>query len=1355
MKTNNRYLITISALLALGLGAAQAQTAYFTNQLGGDWNTAANWDLDFTGANVVPAPATNANLTIPGAVIVDYSAPMAATSFGSLTVDSGATLNINAAGFTQDLGGAGTAPLTLGSGIVNVGSGGVWVATNGGPLTVNLGGDLNVAGSAYFAPVAGTAPLTLAASGSVDVTTGGTLTFADGANSTILGALSVTDGSLVLSNCQSLTLSPGAAINITNGTVLQQASPSGTIALGVNNNNTTTLITMYGGSVTFDRVLDIRGRKSGFIMNGGTLNANGGTLLRETSTDDLNRLVVNGGTANLGAVEINRTASGGGLIVSNGVANTTSLRVGVANSLGYATFYGGVLTNTGLFTVCDRTNGATSGDRRPRMLVRGGTVVSTDAAGIIVANQANLGTGGSASSIAGILDINAGTIISEGITLVKDSTLTNAHAQMTLSGSGTIYLGAVGLKANVGPINSSYSLTLSGGTLGAKADYTANANGTMSGTLTVQAADLGGTPFNITNTAVWSGSGVLRKTGGGSLNFTANNTYSGATVIDGGALVLTGAGGIANSPSITLANGASFDFSGATTAYTLAAARTLAGFGTVVGNFTNASGSTINPGSNTLAGTLTFSGSLNQSGGAVNHFDLPTTPGPGNDRIDIIGDLNVSGVNTIEVVGGGSPGTVHTLIGYTGAFNGSVANFALSGASGSLSNSVATKTIALIIASAVRNPTNVVWLGNASNNDWDSVNLTNWLHTGENTTTYFVANDHALFDDQGIANNNVNLVGNNAPATLTVGAAGNYTFGGSGAVSGATGLVKTNAGTLTLNNVNSYAGVTEVAGGVLEAAVLANGGTASSIGSASTDPANLVISNATFRYTGGTVSVNRGATLAPGAATVDVSSAAATLTVSGSLTGAGTLTKAGAGILAVTAANDYTGGTVISGGTLQAGNNAAFGNEGITNNSATFRVQGALTISSIMEWNGNTTLELSGVGGGNAALRGAWVGSGYVTATFLSQNAAQVLTIGGAGSGGGHMWDFSGTVDFGANDGFLRINNDNTTFNFGSSNATFNVGTGTGTLLQRNGGTTTHLGALIGGPNTKLAGRGSTGASGTTTYSIGGNNLSTTFAGEINNGSGTTAIIKVGTGKLTLSGTSIYTGSTSVQDGTLQVDGTLGSTTMDVGSFTPATLAGNGTIGGPVTIGSLGTLSPGSSVGRLSISNSLTLSFGCTNIMELDKANGTNDSVVGLTSVNYAGNLIVTNLGGTLADGDVFKLFDALSYGGAFETIELPALTAPNLWDVSSLTVDGTIRVYTPKPVVTGFGVDGGNLYLTGNNGGNTSTHYIVVTSTDVTAPANTWTPVFTNTFEFDGSFGFTNAINPATPARFFRVKTP
>src|SRR5262249_4386738 len=155
-------------------------------------------------------------------------------------------------------------------------------------------------------------------------------------------------------------------------------------------------------------------------------------------------------------------------------------------------------------------------------------------------------------------------------------------------------------------------------------------------------------------------------------------------------------------------------------------------------------------------------------------------------------------------------------------------------------------------------------------------------------------------------------------------------------------------------------------------------------------------------------------------------------------------------------------------------------------------------LDNVVDFEGNCALELNGVGGNNASLRGAWAGSGTVNIYFLSANASQTFTMGGSGAGGGWMWDFAGAVDFGANTGFLRINNDNSTFNFGSSNATFKVGTANGSLNQRNGGTTTYLGALFGGPSTHLAGRGGTGSSGTSTYWIGGKNIDCTFEGEIN-----------------------------------------------------------------------------------------------------------------------------------------------------------------------------------------------------------------------------------------------------------------
>jgi autotransporter-associated beta strand protein len=134
-------------------------------------------------------------------------------------------------------------------------------------------------------------------------------------------------------------------------------------------------------------------------------------------------------------------------------------------------------------------------------------------------------------------------------------------------------------------------------------------------------------------------------------------------------------------------------------------------------------------------------------------------------------------------------------------------------------------------------------------------------------------------------------------------------------------------------------------------------------------------------------------------------------------------------------------------------------------------------------------------------------------------------------------------------------------------------------LSQRNGNTTTHLGALLGGPNTRLSGRRGD-VSGVTTYSIGGKNLDTVFDGIITNGINQCAITKVGTGKLTLTGISPYSGATIIEGGTLQVDGHVTSSGISVnGGTLPATArsarSSSSTPGG--------TISPGDSIGQLTI----------------------------------------------------------------------------------------------------------------------------------------------------------------------------
>ena len=108
-----------------------------------------------------------------------------------------------------------------------------------------------------------------------------------------------------------------------------------------------------------------------------------------------------------------------------------------------------------------------------------------------------------------------------------------------------------------------------------------------------------------------------------------------------------------------------------------------------------------------------------------------------------------------------------------------------------------------------------------------------------------------------------------------------------------------------------------------------------------------------------------------------------------------------------------------------------------------------------------------------------------------------------------------------------------------------------------------------------------------------------TYAGAI---SGAGAVTKEAAGKLVLTGTHSYTGVTTVAAGTLLVNGVIDTSAVTV---TGGILGGNGLIKGPVTIPSTGRLAPGTSIGTLTISNSLSLS-GVT-VMELNAAAGTND----------------------------------------------------------------------------------------------------------------------------------------------------
>ncbi|HWW56266.1 MAG TPA: autotransporter-associated beta strand repeat-containing protein [Sphingopyxis sp.] len=133
-------------------------------------------------------------------------------------------------------------------------------------------------------------------------------------------------------------------------------------------------------------------------------------------------------------------------------------------------------------------------------------------------------------------------------------------------------------------------------------------------------------------------------------------------------------------------------------------------------------------------------------------------------------------------------------------------------------------------------------------------------------------------------------------------------------LTGATALVKSDAGTLILGGANIYSGGTVIEGGVLSISsddalgaagggITFSGGSLATTAGLSTDRAVVLDSTGTFSTADGTA-----------------------LTLNGALSGAGGLVKRGAGELILSAANSYAGDTIVEAGTLSGNVEAIRGN---------------------------------------------------------------------------------------------------------------------------------------------------------------------------------------------------------------------------------------------------------------------------------------------------------------------------------------------------------------------------------------------------------------------------------------------
>lgn len=208
------------------------------------------------------------------------------------------------------------------------------------------------------------------------------------------------------------------------------------------------------------------------------------------------------------------------------------------------------------------------------------------------------------------------------------------------------------------------------------------------------------------------------------------------------------------------------------------------------------------------------------------------------------------------------------------------------------------------------------------------------------------------------------------------------------------------------------------------------------------------------------------------------------------------------------------------------------------------------------------------------------------------------------------------------------------------------------------------------------------GASRTFTVGDGANDVDLSLDVPLSNG----ALTKAGTGTMRLTAANTYSGGTIISAGRLLVSNTAGSGTGSGGVIvTGGTLGGTGTVAGTVIVNAGGTVAPGAGAAIGTLTFGSASAFSGTNFMRINRNSGSPlaDKIV-LTSglLNYGGRLVVTNVGAALTGGEVFTLFSANSYTGAFVATDLPALNSGLNWYLGRLVTNGSIAV-NRRPVAS------------------------------------------------------------------------
>jgi autotransporter-associated beta strand protein len=585
-----------------------------------------------------------------------------------------------------------------------------------------------------------------------------------------------------------------------------------------------------------------------------------------------------------------------------------------------------------------------------------------------------------------------------------------------------------------------------------------------------------------------SGTGGIAKTGAGDLVFSNANTYSGTTAINDGTLSLAGANGSLGAGAVTNNGILSIDRSNA---MTLSNAMSGSGFLvknsattlTVTGDLTHTGGTEINAGT-VRVGDGGSTGSLGTGGSIANKGSLVFNRS--DDGLVVSG--NIAGTGTVVQAGAGTTTLSGTKTTYSGATT--ITNGVLrAGANGALSaNSVYTLNGGVLDPGAATNSINFL----------DILSGTNTQTNGSLTVTRPNDESIRLARDAG-STATYNLEGGELrsgfSANLQVGWNGTATFNQSGGTNSIGGF-------LVMGRWAGSAGTYNLLAGLLQQRESAR---FSIIGEVGTGTMNVsgtgVFSNASAVRVGlagglGTMSFsNNGQLIAPGiifGANVGnrvIFNLAYNTNFMAPISGTGAVIKDGTSTLTLLGANSYTRGTMVNNGVVVAAGTLA-------NN-----VNNAVTVESL----------------------GTFIFSANNVFASVDATIATPIVING------------GTV----------LNTNSTTNALGA--VTLNGGTlqsATGSVFALKGSVTVNSNSTISGPGGLRLG---SGAVQSTTFNV-TNGAALAVDGVLADGSKTgqaatqaSSLVKAGGGTMVLAGDNTYSGTTTINGGTLQV-GTNGTT---------------------------------------------------------------------------------------------------------------------------------------------------------------------------------------------------------------------